>query len=87
MKYNNDSLNQVQDSDGLETETLKKVTEPTVSVIPSLNRFIEDLRTDIVRVAVSMYKSIGPMEEWQFHIVYRLDRKYGQGNPDHIFIL
>ena len=45
MKYNNDSLNQVQDSDGLESVTLKKVTEPNVSVIPSLNRFIEDLRT------------------------------------------
>ena len=45
MKYNNDSLNQVPDSDGLENETFKKVTEPTVSVIPSLNRFIEDLRS------------------------------------------
>ena len=45
MKYNNDSLNQVQDSDGLENGTLKKGNEPTVSVIPSLNRFIEDLRT------------------------------------------
>ena len=45
MKYNNDSLNQVPDSDGLETETLTKVTEPTVSVIPTLNRFIEDLRS------------------------------------------
>lgn len=45
MKYNNDSLNQVQDSDGLENGTFNKVTEPTVSVIPSLNRFIEDLRT------------------------------------------
>jgi len=45
MKYDNDSLNQAPDSDGLETETFKKVTEPTVSVIPSLNRFIEDLRS------------------------------------------
>jgi len=45
MKYNNDSLNQVPDSDGLENETFKKVTDSTVSVIPSLNRFIEDLRS------------------------------------------
>lgn len=45
MKYNNDSLNQGPDSDGLENETLKKVTEPVASVIPSLNRFIEDLRS------------------------------------------
>ena len=45
MKYDNDSLNQVPDSDGLETGTSKKVAEPTVSVIPSLNRFIEDLRS------------------------------------------
>jgi hypothetical protein len=45
MKYNNDSLNQAPDSDGFETAPFKKVTEPTVSVIPSLNRFIEDLRS------------------------------------------
>jgi hypothetical protein len=45
MKYNDDSLNHMQDSDGLENENSKKVTEPTVSVIPSLNRFIEDLRS------------------------------------------
>ena len=45
MKYNNDSLNQGLDSDGLENEGLKKVTEPVVSVIPTLNRFIEDLRS------------------------------------------
>jgi hypothetical protein len=45
MKYNNDSLDQVPDSDGIETETFKKVNEPTVSAIPSLNRFIEDLRS------------------------------------------
>jgi len=45
MKYNNDSLNQVPDSDGLETEIFTKITESTVSVIPSLNRFIEDLRS------------------------------------------
>ena len=45
MKYDNDSLNQGPDSDGLENETLKIGADPVTSVIPSLNRFIEDLRS------------------------------------------
>ena len=44
MKYNDDSLNHMQDSDGLENESLRKKTEPIASVIPTLNHFIEDLR-------------------------------------------
>jgi hypothetical protein len=44
MKYDNDSLNQGPDSDGLDNETLKKAADPVASVIPNLNRFIEDLR-------------------------------------------
>jgi hypothetical protein len=44
MKYNNDLGNHVPVGDGLENDTYKKGNEPVASVIPSLNRFIEDLR-------------------------------------------
>ena len=46
MKNDNDILKQVPESDGLVTNDLSiKSTEPIVSVIPNLNRFIEDLRS------------------------------------------
>jgi hypothetical protein len=43
MKNDNDGLMQEPESDGL-VETPKK-SEPIASVIPNLNRFIEDLRS------------------------------------------
>ena len=45
MKNDNDVLKQAPASDGLvENDSLKKGAEPIVSVIPTLNRFIDDLR-------------------------------------------
>ncbi len=44
MKHTNDLQKQSQ-AGHLENPPVEKVTEPTVSVIPGINRFIDDLRT------------------------------------------
>jgi len=46
MKNDNDVFDQAPESDGIvENDFSKKSAEPIVSVIPNLNRFIEDLRS------------------------------------------
>ena len=44
MKHTNDLQKQAQ-AGHLENSPVEKVTEPIVSVIPGINRFIDDLRT------------------------------------------
>jgi hypothetical protein len=44
MKHTNDLQAQAQ-TGNTENPLAEKVSEPTVSVIPSINRFIDDLRT------------------------------------------
>ncbi|WP_276370712.1 hypothetical protein [Chryseolinea sp. H1M3-3] len=46
MKTNNDLQKQVPVAESVvENNLVKKATEPITSVIPSINRFIDDIRT------------------------------------------